>query len=58
MIASPQFSSSADLRQLGALLQNYENDVARAIFKQGMKMQQLFEKLYDADGNGTQAFRE
>lgn len=57
MISSPQFSSSADLRQLGTLLQNYENNVARAVYEAGWKMEQQFMKLYDEEGNGTQVFR-
>lgn len=56
--AAPQFSSSESLRQLGSLLQSYENDVARAIYEEGWEMEQMFEKLYDEDGNGTQVFME
>lgn len=56
MISSPQFSTSSDLRQLGALLQNYESDVAKEVYKVGWKVEQAFIKLYEAEGNGTQVF--
>lgn len=57
-ISSPQYSTSTDLRQLGALLQNYESDVARTVYQKGWKMEQLFIKLYEEGGNGTQVFKD
>lgn len=56
-LISPQFASSANLRQVGSLLQNYESDIARAVYEAGWGMEQLFIKLYDENGNGTQVFK-
>ena len=56
MISSPQYSTSSNLRQLGALLQNYESEVAKEVYKRGWKVEQAFIELYEAEGNGTQAF--
>ena len=56
MIQSAQYSTSSDLRQFGKLLQNYESDVAKQVYKTGWKVEQAFIKLYEAEGNGSQVF--
>lgn len=56
MVSAPQYSTSSDLRQLGTLLQNYENDVAKQVYKTGWKVEQAFIKLYETEGNGTKVF--
>ena len=57
-LISPQFADSANLRQIGALLQNCESEIAKAVYEAGWGMEQLFIKLYDENGNGTQVFKE
>lgn len=57
-IQSPQFSDSESLRQFGSILQNYEGEVARAVYQDGWEMEQLFIKLYKEEGNSNNIFRD
>lgn len=56
MVSSLQFSPSANLRELGKIIDNFSSDVSKACYKDGYKMQGLFRKVYEAHGNGTKAF--
>ena len=56
MISSLQYSPSANLRELGKIIDNFSSDVSKACYADGYKMQGLFKKVYAKHGNGTQAF--
>ena len=56
MISSLQYSPSANLRELGKIIDNFSSDVSKACYEDGFKMQGLFRKVYDEHGNGTKAF--
>lgn len=56
MISSLQYSPSANLRELGKIIDNFSSDVSKACYEDGFKMQGLFRKVYQEHGNGTQAF--
>ena len=56
MISSLQFSPSANLRELGKIIDNFSSDVSKACYQEGYKMQGLFKKVYAKHGNGTDAF--
>ena len=57
MISSLQYSPSANLRELGKIIDNFSSDVSKACYADGYKMQGLFKKVYKAHGNGTDAFK-
>ena len=57
MISSLQYSPSTNLRELGKIIDNFSSDVSKACFEAGYKMQGLFKKVYEVNGNGTDAFK-
>jgi hypothetical protein len=57
MISSLQYSPSANLRELGKIIDNFSSDVSKACYEDGYKMQNLFKKVYKEHGNGTNAFK-
>lgn len=56
MIASPQYSSSANIRELGKAIDEYAKEVRKQIYVIGAPIQQAFIKFYKAHGTGAKAF--
>ena len=57
MITSPQYSASANIRELGQAIDEYAKEVRRQITEIGWPMKVAFDKLYKAHGVGAKTFR-
>lgn len=56
MIASPQYSSSANIRELGRAIDEYAKEVRKQIFLLGAPMQMAFKAVYDKHGTSYKVF--
>lgn len=57
MVSSPQLSSSANIRELGRVIDDYAKEVRRQVYIIGKDVQNKFKKLYDTHGTGERVFR-
>lgn len=57
MVNSPQLSSSANIRELGRVIDDYAKEVRRQVYSIGRDVQNKFKKLYDTHGTGEKVFR-
>ena len=56
LIASPQFSASTNIRELGQTIDEFAKEVRRQVFTIGAPIQQQFRKIYDKYGTGSKVF--
>ena len=56
-IASPQYSSSANIRELAQAIDEYAKEVRLRVYKIGWPMQVAFQNLYKKHGVGVKAFK-
>lgn len=56
-IASPQYSSSANIRELAQAIDEYAKEVRLRVYKIGWPMQVAFQNLYKKHGVGAKAFK-
>lgn len=57
MISSPQLSSSANIRELGRVIDDYAKEVRKQVYEIGRDVQIKFQKLYETHGTGESVFR-
>ena len=56
MISSPQFSASANIRNLGRVIDQFSKEVHKQVYETGLPMIQIFQDVYDKYGTGSKAF--
>ena len=56
MISSPQFSSSANIRELGQAIDEFAKEVRKQVFTIGAPIQQHFKKVYEKYGTSANVF--
>ena len=57
LISSPQFSSSANIRMLSQVIDEYTKEVRKQVFELGLPMAKAFQELYEEKGTGEKVFR-
>lgn len=56
LLSSPQFSSSANIRELGQAIDEYAKEVRLQVYKIGAPIQMAFLEFYKEHGTGAKAF--
>lgn len=56
ILSSPQFSPSANIRELGQVIDKYAKEVRHQVFKIGAPIQMAFQEFYKAHGTGAKSF--
>ena len=56
LLSSPQFSPSANIRELGQVIDKYAKEVRFQVFKIGAPIQMAFQEFYKEYGTGARSF--